>query len=93
MKDGLAGTRLRWWHEHARQHFFNENVDTGVTIHIYEECASGVRDDIRLEVEFPWGAINVPWPRDAFAEEMLRRHSPRQVGDDGSTSDALKLEA
>jgi hypothetical protein len=80
-------------HEYTRQHFFDENEETGVIIHIFEECALGVRDDIRLEVEFPQGVINVPWPRAAFAEEMLRMESARRVTDDGPVSEKLNLKA
>ena len=53
--------------------FYHHDPAAGVTIHVFEECAIGVKDDIRLEVEFPQGVINVPWPQEAFAEEMLQR--------------------
>jgi hypothetical protein len=59
--------------------FLHHDPETDVKIHIYEECASGFLDDIRLEVEFPHGVTNVAWPREAFAEEMLQRYSAKRV--------------
>jgi hypothetical protein len=72
--------------------FLHHDPKTDVTIHIFEELAMGCRDDIRLEVEFPQGVTNVAWPREAFAEEMLQRASPKRLtlatsertGDDAS---------
>ena len=41
--------------------FYNENLETGVKIHIYRECVTLPAED-RLEVESPNGVTNVPWP-------------------------------
>jgi hypothetical protein len=59
--------------------FHHENEETGVVIHIFEDFELGAHGDNRLEVEFPQGTINVPWLREAFAEEMLQRASPKRV--------------
>jgi hypothetical protein len=50
--------------------FYHRNEDTGVEIHIFEEVAIGVKNDIRLEIEFPHGVVNVPCPLDALVEEL-----------------------
>jgi len=77
--------------------FLHHDPKTEVTIHIFEELALGCRDDIRLEVEFPQGVTNVAWPREALAEEMLQRASPKHLslatlerpGDDASLEPKL----
>ena len=51
--------------------FYHHNEETDLTIHIFEELAMGCKNDIRLDVEFSQGTINVPWPREAFRDEML----------------------
>jgi hypothetical protein len=51
--------------------FFHEDTDTGVSIHIYRECISLPKNDIRIEIETPYGVTNVPWPYAAFDEQKL----------------------
>jgi hypothetical protein len=51
--------------------FYDENPDTGVIIHIYEECGTPVPHEIRLEIESPHGVTNVLWPRKTFNAERL----------------------
>lgn len=55
--------------------FFNEDEETKVTIHIYRECISLPKNDIRLEVAFEHGVVNVPWPYEAFDAARLQRTS------------------
>lgn len=52
--------------------FFHEDEQAGVKVHIYRECIGLPRDDIRLEIEFPHGVVNVPWPHEAFDVEGLK---------------------
>jgi hypothetical protein len=59
--------------------FHHHDPKTDITVHIFEECAIGVRNDIRLEAEFPQGVINVAWPRQAFDVEMLERASRKRL--------------
>lgn len=53
--------------------FYHNNETAGVQIHIYTEVASAKKDDIRLEIEFPHGVVNVPWPEKVFLEEIRSR--------------------
>jgi len=57
--------------------FLHEDPQAGVTIHIFRECASEAQNDVRLEVEFPQGCVNVPWPQQAFEREMAGRSVTR----------------
>ena len=41
-------------------------------IHIYEELISDQAQDIRLEIEFEHGTVNVPWPLGLTAEDVLK---------------------
>jgi hypothetical protein len=52
--------------------FYHRDPATEVSIHIYTELASSENNDIRLEIEFPHGAVNIPWPQDAFVAELLQ---------------------
>ena len=49
--------------------FYDENPETGVVIHIYEECATPMPYEIRLEIETPFGVTNVLWPPAALNSE------------------------
>jgi len=53
--------------------FYHHDETAGVQIHIYTEVASAMKNDIRLEIEFPHGVVNVPWPEKDFLEEMRTR--------------------
>jgi hypothetical protein len=53
--------------------FYHNDESTGASIHIYTEVASAKKNDVRLEIEFPNGAVNVPWPQEAFVEAMRQR--------------------
>ncbi len=53
--------------------FYHKDEDTAVEIHIYTELASSEANDIRLEIEFPHGVVNVPCPLDALLKEL--RHA------------------
>jgi len=53
--------------------FYHNDETSGVQIHIYTEVASAKKNDIRLEIESPHSIVNVPWPDEAFLEEMRSR--------------------
>jgi hypothetical protein len=53
--------------------FYHNDESTGIKLHIYIEVASEKTNDIRLEIEFPNGVVNVPWPQEAFMAEMRKR--------------------
>ena len=53
--------------------FYHRDDDTGISIHIYEEAISERDDDIRIEIELPNCTVNVPWPEQAFREQLRER--------------------
>ena len=52
--------------------FLHEDPNTGVTIHIYDECVGiDTPCGLRLEIEHAHGVTNVAWPLSAQSTALL----------------------
>jgi hypothetical protein len=69
IRDGPQGETMST----RRSIFYQNDQSAGVGIHIYTELASDKENDVRLEIEHPNGTVNIPWPEEAFIEEMRKR--------------------
>jgi hypothetical protein len=51
---------------------YHHDPTSRIHIHVYEELISDTSQDIRLEIEFECGTINVPWPKGLLKEDVLK---------------------